>query len=243
MIENPKADEKYNIAMEIYSNNPLESLKLLKEIADEYPDTFTVHNYVIPNILILAQSHELWNEAIAICEKAIIFYPSSKSWWETEKKAIEFDKLGKKLDGLEIRFSRDPKYSSAYVRYGNRFLELGANDRAWGVFNEAIGLAAKEHSSPHNIRQAMAKMVYKEKKYVDAMVLILKAICEAWECNKQIIPQSLISDLKKYQKANGLTDNGFFEDVINICKSNGFEKANLFFHTKYTYYQKVQSTF
>ena len=124
-----------------------------------------------------------------------------------EAEACRLDKTGKSIEATEIRYKKDTLFGEWFgtVRdYGTKFAQLGANDRAWGLYNKAIVLAAKDNQSPHTVREAMATLLLSENKPTQAAELILVGIEEAEKYSKKGAPKSLTSFLKKILRVLGI---------------------------------------
>jgi hypothetical protein len=167
MRDDPKADKLHAKTQEYEYSDPLKAIQLLKEIVRDYKDSYTVSNYVISDILRISISNQYWDEAIGICMIAQELYPDMKKWYAMEIKACQLEQKNKFIEAIEVRFEQDSmrgKYSYFNRVYGDKLLKLGAHDKAWKLYNDGIILASKERISSHQIRQSMAKLLFKEKK-------------------------------------------------------------------------------
>ena len=169
-----------------------------------------------------------WDLAIITCKKAIIHIPEDKKYWELDLEACNLSKNNKPYEALEIwlkRYTLNYRDSYTLHSYANKFAEIGAHDRAWGLYNEATGLAWSEGRSLHLIRESMADLLFKENKPFSAAENLIIGIEEAEKLNNNGTPKSTMTKLKKALKMAGFSEPLLADQLYMICKKQGHEKA------------------
>ncbi|NJN99993.1 MAG: hypothetical protein HC875_40730, partial [Anaerolineales bacterium] len=208
----------------LLSEGPLTSINLLKQVIEKFPDTWTAANLVLDDIIDIATSNKLWDEAIEACIKAESVKPSYKQSYMLQAEACRLFKAGKELQAIEVLFKKDTlhgKWSGTICSYGDKFARLGARDKAWQLYNEAVGLAVKEGKSPHSIRESMATFLIEEKKLGQAVEILIYGASEALPLIKKgELPKSYISSLKKALKIAGIINIGeLLEEILIDCRN------------------------
>lgn len=212
--------------------NELPSLEARLQLIGEYLDSISakinLHNYNLPNMLRETKYRKLWDEAIFVASKGIEFFPEDKKWYDYEIKIIELNKSGDIPGAIDTELERwinDGERSGAYKWAGDRFFEIGMHDKAWGHYNHASQLAVVEGFSPHAIRQSMAKLLIKEKRYSTAVEIVIAGICEAERLNDKGSPKSMIALLKRVLKLEGIYEEFMEMKVYETCKTKGLDAA------------------
>jgi len=218
----------YEKALNIQFSTPKKALDLLWEAAQKYPNTLTVHNYVLDMLISIAQQNHFWDDAIRACSLAQQLKPDYQESYALEAEACQLDKDGKFIGALDKRFRKDTRYGKWFgtVRdYGNKFADLGAHDRAWKLYNEAIVIAVQDGTSPHTVRVSMANLLLKENNPIAAIEQLLVGICEAEQFAKKGAPKSLITSLRKALKIANLNSSELTDKLVDRCKSKGQTEA------------------
>lgn len=232
--------EMRNEAMGNQLAEPRETLERLKSIVDKHQDTLTVRNYVIPDIIGIAQTNEWWDEAAETAELATTLKPQYRESYEMEAHAFRLHNEGEHYEALEVLFAASGLHRSPrYREFANRFAEIGAHDRAWTLFNEAIGEAYEEGWRTHTIRFGMTELLLKEGKPDAAVEMMITTIHEAElihgdspkvaerHLRKALRAAGFNLRLKKHRKLPGR--------LIETCKLEGERAAvDLFYAWKET---------
>jgi tetratricopeptide (TPR) repeat protein len=209
-------------------SDPKKALQILREAVNKYKSTFSVHNYVIPSIFRICVTNQYWDDAIDTCKVARVLYPDESEYWQLDMESCEYKKKGEPIKALETSLKRDSlrgKFSYVFHHYGSEFAKLGARDRAWQLYNQAILLTATEKTSPHLIRESMADFLLAENKPFSAAEILIFGINEAEKYNKNGTPKTTISKLSKSLKKAGLKDPDLPNKLFEICKKQGKQKA------------------
>jgi tetratricopeptide (TPR) repeat protein len=226
-------------AVNIERKDPRAAIGLLITAIKKYPKTWTVVNLVLDDVIRIGTTNGFWDEAIFACQKAQILKKEYKKSYVIEERACRLEKNGDFYEATLLRYKRALEPGPFYEgkrkdfvplytdlrRFGEKFAELNANDTAWRVYNEAATSAARIGQSPHTVRQAMAKLLLKENKPINAVEILISGMCEANKWAKKGIPKSLIADLKRAIKASGIEDNNLAEEIAKVCKSKGRNSA------------------
>jgi len=217
-----------NRAMEVQFSDPGESLRILKEVIHKYPDTSTVTDNAVADIVSVCVVNRMWDEAIASCAIAQTIRPDHAEHYQLEADACRLMKEGREVEATELRLRKDTLYGQWFgtIRdYGDKFHTLGANDRAWRLYNEAARLAVSQRESPHTVRESMARFLLDENKPATAAEILITGMCEASRWAKRGIPKSLITLLKKALRLCRITDTPTFDTILEACKSDRHDQA------------------
>lgn len=228
MNKEDEATRKYEEAMGYEYSEPERALSILRQAVSDYPQTLTVNNHVLDSIITIAISIKNWDYAIDACKIAEKLKPAYKESYKLEREACKLEKEGKIIEATEIRLKKDSLHGEWYKSlrvYGDKFAELGAHDRAWGLYNQAVRVAVSEGDSPHTIRVSMAKLLIKENKPKQAGHMIITGIDESNRYSKKGVPKSLVNFLNKIMKSMGIKDRKKAEDVAHLSKTKGFKIA------------------
>lgn len=228
IISERKATALFDQALDLEFSEPLRALNLLKQAVRDYPQTLTVNNYVLDSIIRIAISNNLWDEAIEVCNLAQKLKPEYRDSYSLEAEACRLDKEGKRIEATEIRYKKDTFFGEWFgtVRnYGNKFAQLGDNDKAWAFYNKAVILAAKDNQSSHTVREAMAALLLSENESIQAAELILVGIEDAEKYSKKGAPKSLSTFLRKILRQLGIKDSRKAEELVIEYKIHGKDEA------------------
>jgi len=237
MSKDDSAYKLFERASNIQFSAPREALDILWEAVKLYPNTSTVTNYVLDSIIRIAEINKYWDEAIEACSIAQRLKHDYRKSYELESQACYLDKEGKRIEALEVRLKKETlhgKWYGTYRDFGDQFVNLGANDRAWRLYNEATTLAVKNGISPHTVRQSMANLLISEGKPNAAVEMLIIGISEAEQLNKKGVPKSLITALRKSLKAAGVKDLSFANELAGICEAKGQDQAISIFRESIT---------
>jgi tetratricopeptide (TPR) repeat protein len=232
------AEKLRNQALEIQGTNPQGALILLQNVMREYKDTYTVINLVCDDVIQLAKHLKQYDEAIEACHESIELRPDYRESFLDEIKACHLDKQGKQIEATDVRLASARKpgpffvgnpieyypYYTTLRYFADIYANLGAHDKAWSLYNEAVINAVRDGQSPHSIRQSMASLLIDENKILQAIEILLVGIYEAnkW---KKVVPKAIISDLNKALKVVGITEKGFAQELTDSVLVNGHEKT------------------
>jgi len=148
---------------------------------------------------------------------------------QEESESDYLDSIGKNLEAAEIRYKMAlrlfGKYPTIAISHASDFAKIGARKRAWEIFTEGLQFAANNKESPHQIRGAMADLLFSEGKLKEATGFLLLGIEEAEKFYPQGTPKFLLISLKKTIKLLGVKEKTKFEEIITMCKSHGAKKS------------------
>lgn len=221
-------------AIELEDSDPAKAVQIYLRIADEYPDTWTFHNLVLDDMTRLAEANgRWWEETIKAIEVGINHRPSDVH--ETRLRRARLKSEGKYFEALESEFENVVSRvddANTYWGYGRQFAQLDdprAHDRAWGLYNKAVGLSAKEGRSPHSIRRDMAAMLMDEDKPSNAVQMLILSISEA-KMFGESWPKVLERELRKAMRADGInlrlsSYRELPKAIIEAAEKQGYEAA------------------
>jgi hypothetical protein len=226
-----KDDEAFQLrqrAMELQSSDPKEALRILKDIIARYPRTRTVTDLVVDDIITVCTANRMWVQAVEACQTAQTIRPDNAPSYALEAKACRLDQEGRAVDATEARLEKDTlhgRWFGTLRTYGDLFASLGANDRAWALYHEAVSLALAERKSPHATRESMASLLLTEGKPDQAAETLIEGVCEATRFSRTGAPKSLTASLKRSLEACGIPDQAIFTTILKQCESTSAEKA------------------
>jgi tetratricopeptide (TPR) repeat protein len=235
------ADKLRNEAYDLFTSSDQEkALELFLKVMREYQDTWTVDSLVCDDVRMVAEIVKNWDAAIEACKVSAKLRPEDQIYYQAMIKEYQLDKKGKHIEAVEARVRRaktPPKHFKGKQKdfvppygeilgYADIFLKLGANDRAWGLYNEATTYAVRNGVSPHSVYKAMGDILLKEQKPLQALELFLVAICEAkrWT-EKHEYPKSLVNSLNRALSAAGIKERGFGQQVADMAATKGNDQA------------------
>ena len=192
--ENEAADLRVKALESAYSE-PEKGLKALWQIVRRYPDTWTAKNLVADDIIDVARVNQLWDEVISACAQAKELKPDYAKSYSLEAEAALLMKQGRQIEALEIYLKQETLHGTWFGtlrNFGIKFAELGAHDRAWALFNQAVVCAANEGKSPDSVRQPMARLLIKEGRTASAVEMLLVGYWEAYKLEKKGAPKSMV---------------------------------------------------
>lgn len=210
-------------------DDPRKALDLLWTVARTYPDTSTVTNYVLNDLISKARLAASWDEAIEACVLAQKLRPDLRESYAIQAQAFQLDKEGWHVEATEVRLKGASGWYGDLRRFGDEFARLGAHDRAWRVYNQAAEAAVKDGQSPHSVRQAMAKLLLQEDTPDGAVEVILTGIYEAQKMTGKV-PKSLLTDLRKALRVAGFNlraeqYRGLADEIASVCTEKGKRHA------------------
>lgn len=216
-------------AMWIQTEDPRMALDLLWAVAKKYPNSSTVRDYVVDDLIMTARLGAFWDDAIEACAVAQKAKPSFREHYVLEAQAFQLDKEGRHVEATEVRLKGSGGWYGDLRYFGDEFARLGAHDRAWRVYNQAAEAAVKDRQSPHSVRQAMAKLLLKEDKPDRAVEMIITGIYEAQKVTGKV-PKSLLTDLRKALRAAGFNlraeqYRGLADEIASVCTEKGKRHA------------------
>jgi hypothetical protein len=117
-------------------NKPKQALNLLMQIAERNPDSWTVQNLILDDIIRIGKQYGYWDEAITACRKRAEEWRFDTRQYEhfvTEEQACILDKDGRYVEATELRANYERQWGSdsrTLLVHAQRFLELEARDKA-----------------------------------------------------------------------------------------------------------------
>ena len=239
MREEKKAERLRERALQVSDSEPRKALDLLVEATRKYPHTRVVTNTVVNDIIDIAEPNGFWDEAIAACVLAQKSKPDYRQDYALLERAFRLDKEGCHVEATEARLEQANQrvvWFGTLRYYGDKFTELGAHDRAWRLYNQAVVMALREKESPHMVRQSMARLLLKENRPGGAVEMMIAGICEIQELEDRV-PQTLVTDLRKALRATGFNlrkarFRGVADEIVTACKNEGQRYAIELFHKR-----------
>lgn len=236
MSEEDRAQRLRDEAMLVQTSEPRRALDLLWTAVQQYPRTSTVRDRIIDDIIATARYAGFWDDATRACALAERVKPDFREHYSAEAKACMLDKEGRHIDATEVRLIKASGWYGDLLRFGDEFARLGAHDRAWRVYNQAIAVASKDGVSPHTVRQAMARLLLKEEKPGRAVEVLISGISEA-HMIKGKVPKNLAVDLRKALRAAGFDLRseqfcGIDQEIIRVCETDGLRQALMCFQAR-----------
>lgn len=230
MWDDHRAESLYAEASEILAadTDPRKGLDLLWELVSKYPNTHTVQNLALDDIIQHSELHGFWDDAVESCLVAARLKPGYADQYRAKAQACRLSGEGRYVEALEVRFKAETKnhiWHGSVHRFADEFAHLGARDRAWELYNSAIALAVVDGDSPHRIRQSMANLLLKENKPSTAVEILIEGVCEAEQLAPAGAPKSMTTSIRKGLRAAGLKERGLAQKIVSACKAEGKERA------------------
>jgi hypothetical protein len=103
MSQDDMANELREEAMRIRASEPRNALDLLWEAARKHPDTSTVVNLVIDDLIYTSWLGSFWDDAIEACTLAQKVRPHLRERYALKAQAFQLDKEGRHVEATEMR--------------------------------------------------------------------------------------------------------------------------------------------
>jgi len=222
-----RATHLRNEAVRLEKEDPDQAINLLLEAINQYPQTWTVENLALDDLIRIATRHERWDEAIFAAQTAQRLDRFPESYAVTEK-ATKLRREGEPVKALDLECAHGHG-SSRY--FANEYAKLNERDKAWKCYNDALGEGLKENT--HTTMREMANFLLKENKPNQAAEILIDAIEMAEKFNNTGAPKNLTTDLRKVLKAAGISDSKMrvqlADEITAECKKNGSQHAKRLF--------------
>lgn len=234
MRREDKAMEMVNAARAIEDDDPRQAIEKLKLVAQEYPDTWAARNPAINDIISIAEANEWWGEAAQAAERGAKQKPLYTEDYDLSARAYRLREEGREYEALEVPLERRKAQGASspgiYRHFANEFAKIGAHDRAWRLYNQAIGKAGEERVPTHRIRRDMADLPLKEDKPNHAVETMITAFHEAKLLMDKDPPKVVEKHLRKALRAAGINlrlqaYRDLPDRLIETCESQGREAA------------------
>jgi len=236
--------------LRLSASDPGKAAHLLLEIVRRYEDTHMVANAIAGEALNCAIDGAEWDVAIEVCQRMRKRKHSYAQYFFDEERACRLDKQGQHIQALELRFSRGvgslqpadageyAAHASGLCHYGDRFADIGAHDRAWRLYSDALESAWQARPrQTHLIRLSQLKLLLKEDKPQNGVEMMLLAINESQMLNRNV-PKTLVTGLRKALRASGFNlrkkeNRGLVEELVSISsRRSGDKRAVQLFHDR-----------
>lgn len=224
--------EMISAARDIEDDEPRRAIDKLRAIAEKYPDPGAT--WVPDEIIRIAEANEWWEEAAQAAERGAELKPSYREDYAASARAYRLREEGKDYEALEVlleqRGARAPVTARGYRYFAGEFAKIGAHDRAWRLYNQAIGKAGANKGVTHRIRRDMTDLLLKEDRPNQAVEMMITAFHEVGLLMDEDPPKVVEKYLRKALRAAGfnlhLQEHRDLPDrLIETCRSQGREAA------------------